>query len=440
MSVTEQTRVSPRAQAVADLHYWLTSMRSTDGFGGPVTHWWRNSLQFTGTGLDWRYEGIVNGYLTLYAKTGSDVWLRLAQQAGDDLVAGQTSSSNFVASSFELNPYPGGNPGEAACDLALLRLAHTLRAAGDFAWERYLRTAERNLRDHYIARLWDRDAQVFSDSLDHATFVPNKAATLVEAILLHDELVANSEWSERFALPTLNAILHHQVADGPLRGAIYQYGHGGQPVEWFFPYYIARCLPALKAAFVYNGDERFRDAALAAAVFVMHWRSDDGSFPQVVYSAQRVNAWPRWIAGTGDILRGMQAANELGASHDLAPTEDWLLAGRMDNGGIRTAHGFAAQASQRLKSTLPDFRDVMPVCGWADKAFAWLAGTLDTNTLIPLTGSDQSVDVECSLNGKRCLYRETGETMELWRDDALLYRWRKGDMWAEIHTPQLYWK
>ena len=45
--------------AVANLDAWLDTMRSPDGYGGPVAHWWQNCLQFTGAGLDWRYEGII---------------------------------------------------------------------------------------------------------------------------------------------------------------------------------------------------------------------------------------------------------------------------------------------------------------------------------------------------------------------------------------------
>lgn len=440
MNIVERARISPLTRNAVAMHHWLTSMRSADGFGGPVSHWWRNSLQYTGTGLDWRYEGIISGYLTLHQRSGSDIWLRLAQQAGDDLVAGQTSSSNFVASSFELNPYPGGNPGEAASDGALIRLAATLKASGDFAWERYLLTAERNLRDHYIARLWDKDARVFSDSLDHATFVPNKAATVVEALLLYADLTGNSEWVERFALSTLEAILRHQVTDGPLQGAIYQYGHGGRPIEWFFPFYAARCVPALRAAYGYNHDERFRDAALMVADFIMRYRGEDGSFPQIVYSQQRINRYPRWIAGVGDILRALDIANELGASHDTAPTQQWLLSGQLPNGAIRTAHGFAAQANQRLKAGPPEFRDVLPVCGWVDKAFAWVCSQIEPDSPIPASTTTQPAEIECVLRGKACLYRETDQVMELWQDARLLYRWHKGEMWAEMHTSDLYWK
>lgn len=440
MIPTEATRATTESRHITGLHLWLASMRSTDGFGGPVSHWWRNSLFFAGTGLDWRYEGIILGYLALFERTGNDLWLRLAQQAGDDLVAGQTSSANFASSSFEMNPYAGGSPGEAAADIALLALAQVLKAHDDYTWERYFLTAERNLRDHQIARLWDHDAQLFSDSLDHATFVPNKAATLIEALFRHASVSGREDWIECYVLPTLQAILRHQLGSGPLAGAIYQYGHGGQPVDWFFPYYVARCVPALRAAFDFTGDERYRDAALMAVSFIMRVRYDDGSFPQVIYSPSRSNRYPQWIAGTGDILRAISVANALGGGFDAEPTIAWLNSGMQANGSIRTAHGFAAQHNQKLRSGLPEFRDVMPVCGWADKAFRYWAESLKPGSLIPVSVPTASIEHACMLRDTECIYRESDQAIELWRGKTLLYRWQKGSMWAEVNSPDLWWK
>ena len=60
---------------VLKLDAWLDTMRGPDGYTGPVAHWWQSCLQFTGTGLDWRYEGIVIGYAQLYERTADERWL-----------------------------------------------------------------------------------------------------------------------------------------------------------------------------------------------------------------------------------------------------------------------------------------------------------------------------------------------------------------------------
>ena len=76
-------------QALSNLEAWLETMRGPAGYGGPVVHWWQNCLNYTGPGLDWRYEGIISGYLTLWERTGEKRWLEKAGRAGDDLVQGR---------------------------------------------------------------------------------------------------------------------------------------------------------------------------------------------------------------------------------------------------------------------------------------------------------------------------------------------------------------
>ncbi len=48
----------------------------TPGYGGPVVHWWNHSLAYQGAGLDWRYEGIIDGYLS----SGGDRQAKLARE------------------------------------------------------------------------------------------------------------------------------------------------------------------------------------------------------------------------------------------------------------------------------------------------------------------------------------------------------------------------
>ncbi len=82
--------------AVALLDAWLETMRGPDGYGGPVVHWWQDNLLYTGVGLDWRYEGIILGYLNLYRATGEERWLDKARRAGDDLVRGQLPAAEVA--------------------------------------------------------------------------------------------------------------------------------------------------------------------------------------------------------------------------------------------------------------------------------------------------------------------------------------------------------
>lgn len=430
------------AQAAAGLDAWLDGMRQPGGYGGPVVHWWRDCLDFAGPGLDWRYEGIIIGYLNLWSATEDGRWLAKARRAGDDLVAGQLPSANYRNSQFEINPATAGTPHEAACSLALLRLAECLRRLGLPDWESYYRTAERNLQAFWIGRLWDPQARALRDDPCVASFVPNKAATAAEALFALARLTGRDEYADRYALPTLDAILRHQVQDGALDGAIHQNSFGPRKVFKFFPFYIARCIPGLVEGYRWSGDERLADSARRAAAFVARTRYDDGSFPQVIYPQGHVNRYPQWAAATGDILRALDVARSIGFEFDPGPTRTWLLAGRLPAGDIRTAHGFGSQISQRDPGPLPEFRDLLPVCGWVDKAFRYLAGRVEGEgyRVESAEQSSPSFETECLWRGRRCTYREHATGIELRRGPDLLYRWQKGAPWAELCAPELLWK
>jgi len=361
------------SEAVAGLDSWLDSMRTPGGYGGPVAHWWGDCLEYTGPGLDWRYEGIILGYLNLWAASNESRWIAKAKRAGDDLVAGQLPSGNYRNSEFELNPGAGGTPHEAAGDLGLLKLAEALRSLGDPDWEIYYRTARRNLEAFCIGRLWDETAHSFRDDPAVASFVPNKAATLAEALFALSHLSGEAVWAERYALPTLSAVLEHQVSGEVLDGAIYQNSFGRRKIEKFFPYYISRCIGGLLDGLAWSGDERFAGAARRAAGFILRVRYEDGSFPQVVYPGGRINRYPQWVAAIGDVLRALDLARSVGLTCDCTPSLHWLLAGRRPDGAFRTALGFGRVTP---RGAADDPRDALPVVGWNDKAFRYLTGIL----------------------------------------------------------------
>jgi len=419
-------------RAVLQLDAWLDTMRTPEGYCGPVAHWWQDCLHFTGAGLDWRYEGIILGYLNLHKRTGQNRWLAKARRAGDDLVRGQLPTANYRNSSFEANPYPGGTPHEAACDLALLCLARVLKEAGDPAWQGYAATAEKNLRAFVLGVLWDNDRRAFRNAAGDPGFVPNKSATIVEALLAWAALSGDDEPAAHYARPTLESIVACQIrAPGNrLDGGIPQRVDKEHADGRYFPFYIARCIPALTQGAAFFGDERYEDAARAAAAFLLRHRLPDGSFPQVIYGNGRANRYPQWVAGSADILRALDLVGDGGANGSREATLNWLLAG-LQGPTPRTAHGFAAQVSQATPPALPDFRDLLGVVGWADKAFRHLTGLVTPGSLT-LTPPNAKMEVPCLFQGSEALYQEDEGTIEVRRHGELLYRWRKGSAWAEL--------
>ena len=421
-------------RAVVQLDAWLDTMRGPSGYGGPVAHWWQQSLLYTGAGLDWRYEGIIAGYLALWQNTSDQRWLGKARQAGNDLLAGQSTNGHFRASAFELNPATGGTPHEAACDAALLTLALALRSAGCADWQCYAACAERNVRSFYIGQLWDSTAHSFRDNPHVASFVPNKAATACEALWLLAELSGDEQWVLGYALPTLERIMQHQRRGGPLDGAIAQNSFGTRTVETYFPIYIARCIPALLRGYNWTNDDRFAESALRAIGFVVRWLKADGTLPTAIYANQRVNHNPAWIAPLGDVLRAADLLRPLGFSGDLSAVEQRLLAGQDVSGGIQTATGFAAQAGGR-KPGLPDVRDLLHVVGWCDKAFRYLAA--HAGPQLPKSRSGPFTAV-CRLRGRPMQFVETPDVVHVGDDRQVYYRWRKGAAWPEVAAPAFW--
>jgi len=409
------------ARAVAD---WLESTRTTGGYGGPIAHWWRDCLVDCRAGLDWRYEGIVTGYLALHAAAPDAEWLARARRAGDDLVAGQRANGHFERSHFELNPGIGGTPHEAGAAIALLRLAGT---SGTADRARYL-AAARTALDAQVARQWDPEAARLADPPGRDSFVPNKACTLVEALLFLAELTGDEAPVQRYAVPTAEAVLALQLRrrGDRLDGAIAQNSIRGETVRKYFPYYVARCLPALLGIARATGQERFAEAALAAGRFVARCREPDGGFPQVLYEDGRQSRFPRWVAACGDMLRTLEPLRALGLDWDPAPTRAWLLGGLLPTGGVMTAHGFAGQGTGRLtQDALPEARDLLSVAGWADKAFRYLA-----EHDAPFRASGR-LEAACTFEGRRLTMVAEGGSVELIEGGRSVYRWRPGDDFAE---------
>jgi hypothetical protein len=388
-------------------------------------------LLFCGPGFDWRYEGIILGYLEVARRSGQRSALAKARRAGDDLVAAQLPSGNFAASAFELNPTPGGTPHEAAADVALLALASELRTAGEAGWSRYAGAARDNILRFYIQRLWDGRARCFRDSPDVPTFVPNKAATLAEALFELADLEADDRWQEVYARPTLDAILAHQVRrrGDRLDGAIAQASRGRIIGGSYFPYYVARCIPALVQAACRFGQDRYLEAALAAGGFLKRWQEPDGGFPQVIYRHGRVNRFPRWVAAVGDMLRAWQMLVPAGFEADVAATHQWLIAGQLPCGGFMAARGFGSQVSQRFRDGLPDFRDLLPVVGWNDKAFRYLA-QFQTPSAEPVEPYPARGELTCRYANRPATLRYSGHGIELRQSGRLVLRWCTGARWA----------
>lgn len=434
----KETPTSDRQQAIntalARLDAWMDTMRGARGYSGPIADWWRQGFTWTGTALDWRYEGVITGYIELWRRTGDGHWLAKAQWAGDDLLAGQLPGGRFTHGPWERGSYTAGTPHEAACAGALLLLAQGLRESASAVWQPYASAAELTIHGTLLGELWDADLRLFRDAPAGGAFLPHQNAAICDALFRQSELRQQIGPVEQYALPVIRTIAARQIrAPGdPLDGAIPYRLSGNQVPIKFLPMCIARCVPTLACAYDWTGDATLLEAAWRAFAFIQRWRNDDGSFPAVVYPGGRSNQYPHWIAATGDVIRAAHALAKRGISTNVDATWEWLLRGQDGSGGIASAHGFGSQVRQRPPHQ-PDVRDLLHVLGWCDKAFHALALAA---TDVPPVDSPGGSEHVCGYRGRTLILREDSTHVEICHGREVRYRWRKGDEWPAICAPE----
>lgn len=366
---------------------WLETMKQPGGYAGPVAHYWRDSFRYIGPGLDWRYEGLITGFLTLHEKTGDLRFLDLAVEAGNHLVRGQFSNGSFRNSNFESNPSfrSGGTPHESAAAIGLLRLAQALGQSGRDG-RPYAEAALRNVEGFHFGRLYDeRTGLFFQYIFDRASHAPNKLATMAELLFLaHD--AAKEERYRKAALCCLDFVLSMQDAE---TGGILQTDH---PAPWsLFPrrqvaYYAARCVPALLEGFHRTRDERYLQGALRIGEFLQGMEAPGGGFWWALQEPKggggfRLYRYPVFAGGCGDILRALWLLREHG-SFPLERSTRWLLAQVDPDGGVRTGYGMKRMDTEEEYAGPPSWRDVLHVVGWADKTLRYLALLLEPGTSV----------------------------------------------------------
>lgn len=428
IKTTQHTSI---AQSIALLDSWLQSLHQAGGYAGPVSHWWESSLLYCGPKIDWRYEGILCAYVQLYERTGNPVWLDRAIRAGDDVCQAQLPSGNYLNSSFQQGPIEGGTPHEAAVDVGLLELARLLQKEQDSRWQAYYRVAERNIQEYLIAQLWN--GQAFLDQPWNSTLVPNKNATSLEALLLYEELSGHS--LEQYILGAAKLILSAQVRQPGIReGATIHLGTKAHRLA--IPIYTARCLSALVRLFQCRNDHTYLDAALRMGQFLLRSLSPGGVIFGF-YANNRPIMAPIWISPVGDVLRAFLVLRPYTDIFEAAITtlQNILIYHQNSNGSIPTSYGLGYKGTTHLITMKPDFRDVLPVVGWCDKAFRALSMSLVNESNVEPSGNELSrITVPCKWKNRECLFQETSTHISLHlQNDKEIYSWHKSEYYPRIY-------
>ncbi len=414
------------ALVLAGIDAWLEGMRGPDGYTGPIAHWWETNLRFTGPIFDWRYEGIIDGYRTLYLKTGNPGFLHRAERAADDVLAAQLPDGRFSSSSFQFGPVPGGTPHEAGIDAALLLLAKTMRQQDLNGYERYQASAQANLEQYWFGVLWD--GRGFMDQPYNPVLVANKHATLLEALLVYGELLGRS--FEEYTAACLRVIRSAYVPSGPQAGGIVHLGIG--PSRLAVSIYTARTMNGVLSYYLHDGDPSLPPFLQGAVSFLEKLLTSSG-VAWGVYGSGETALNPQMIAGAGDVLRFLLRAAAAGI--DTGTVADrlgrTLLVSQLPSGGLPTARGFVAKGLARSPRTV-ELRDILPVAGWVDKTFRALTAWLPEGSQLP-AAVVRPYGVKVAWRGRVVEFREDGAQFEVIDQRGKpVYVWRKGTRAPQI--------
>jgi hypothetical protein len=111
-------------------------------------------------------------------------------------------------------------------------------------------------------------------------------------------------------------------------------------------------------------------------------------------------------------------------------TEEWVkphlafvLNQQTESGAFNTATGFG----RRGEVARPDWRDMLPACGWADKVYHLLA-VLNPGSLVLAPTGD--VRRAVTIRGRPAVFEESVGGMRLTSPvDNVWFDWRKGTKW-----------
>jgi hypothetical protein len=403
--------------AVGRLEGWLATMGGPDGYYGPVVGLRGVSMAWCGIGHDWRWEGLLEGWTALHRRTQDPLYLGRMDAALRALQSAQLANGAFCNSYFENNPFEGGMPYEPALMASVVR---TLQYMKEIAHPWPAGTAEmveRFVEERLIKELWNKVLKTFNNWLqsDFERYSPPAVAAIVETLYGYAKLTDSSERLTPYIQGAANSLLACQFRDGPLAGALPLSNQKGSEVS---PCMAARSLPAFALVQQQTGDLRFAAAGDALARFVSNSLLPEGGISYMTFASRPPRKTPLFVGATADTLRSLERAGR----HDAALLRTqltWLLSQQTASGAFDTAVGFDdGRGSKRL----PDWRDVIPVCGWADKVYGLLAGLVETPVS---TISSGPVNRVVRVRGEEAVFMEDNDSMTLRSKKTEWFVWRK---------------
>ncbi|MDK2858795.1 MAG: hypothetical protein PWQ29_1675 [Verrucomicrobiota bacterium] len=411
--------------AVAGMENWIATLRVRNGYGGPSIGPDGDSLSYCGTAFDWRYEGFLDGCAALYRATGQADYLDRIERDLRAICSAQLLNGTFRNSWFDQNPYEGGMPYEPALLAAACRARTVLTESGRSAPAEFDRALELFVETRLLNELWNRLLHTFNDWLQSRFeyYTPHAVAAAIELLMDYADLTEDWPRLKPYVIGAADSLLTLQCSSGSLSGGIPLSNQRGSA---FSPAMAARCAPALIKAADKTGQEKYRQAAVALADFVRRQAQPGGGFAFLVFNDRPVRQFPIITGAVADIVNSFERAGLL-LPNDTEHLETFLAGKQMETGAFISAVGSADPSG---RSALPDWRDILPCCGWQDKIYSFLARQHNGRQ-----GTFQPAEVRrpVRVRGRCGEYIENENFMcILNRVGKTLYLWEKGSKWAGI--------
>jgi hypothetical protein len=417
MNLNNMTTNGSIDAALGRLEGWMATMGGSAGYYGPVVGLRGVSMAWCGIGHDWRWEGLLDGWITLHRGTHDPVYLDRMDAALNALTSAQLANGAFCNSYFENNPFEGGMPYEPALMAAVLRTLHYMKEIAHPCPAGTAEMVERFVEERLIKELWNKVLKTFNNWLqsDFERYSPPAVASIVEILCDYAKLTDSAKRLAPYIEGAAHSLLACQFQDGPRAGALPLSNQDGSDVS---PCMAARALPAFARLQQQTGDARFATAGDSLERFVRKCLLPDGGIEMMVFAHRPPRVAPLFIGATADVLRSFERAGRHDATLMRAHLP-WLLSHQTASGGFDTAMGFE---DGRGCKRLPDWRDVIPVCGWTDKVYGLLAGLVEKPVSL-VTGGPVSRSVR--VRGEEVVFVEDNVSMTLKSKNTDWFIWRK---------------
>ena len=408
--------------SIAGLENWFKTMRVGNGYGGPSIGPNGISVDYCGAAFDWRLEGLLDGYTAMYRSSGNSDYLDLISRDLHSIVSAQLLNGSFRNSWFDQNPYEGGMPYEPAMLAAACRARKTLTESNCPVPDGFDAAIERFVETRLLNELWNRLLHTFNNWLqsEFEYYTPHAVAAAIELLIDYAELRDDWVRLETYITGAADSLCAVQRSDG----AIPLSSRPNSPVS---PTLAARCIPALVKTAQKTGQGKYSKAAEDLSKFVRRQTFPTGGFPCLMETNRPPQQFPIILGAAADTVNSLERADLL-IPEDIQTLEDLLVDRQMSSGAFQTAIGFGGFSE---KQRIPDWRDVLPCCGWQDKIYSFLARHHPNKQNDFSSGS---IQMKVRICGKHGHYQETSQIIQITnRQEQVIYRWNKGFKWASVN-------